>query len=86
MTETEKYERLTNGAVKPLIVSLAVPTIFTMLISSFYNMADAMFVGTIDPAGFRGDQRCVLLYGDRSGVRFFLRARIRKLHFPHAGR
>ena len=49
MTETEKYERLTNGAVKPLIVSLAVPTIFTMLISSFYNMADAMFVGTIDP-------------------------------------
>ncbi len=49
MTEQKKFERLTGAPVKPLIVALALPTMLTMLISSFYNMADAMFVGTIDP-------------------------------------
>ena len=49
MTEQKKFERLTGAPVKPLIVALALPTMLTMLISSFYNLADAMFVGTIDP-------------------------------------
>ncbi|MCD7796463.1 MAG: MATE family efflux transporter [Clostridiales bacterium] len=44
----DKYDRLKNAPVKGLITSLAVPTVFTMLVSAIYNMADSYFVGKID--------------------------------------
>ncbi len=44
----DKYDKLKNAPVKGLISSLAVPTILTMLVSAFYNMADSYFVGKID--------------------------------------
>lgn len=43
-----KYEKMTTAPVKGLISSLAVPTIFTMLVSAVYNTADSFFVGKID--------------------------------------
>lgn len=45
-----KFDKMTNAPVKPLITSLAIPTIATMLVSALYNMADSFFVGKIDTA------------------------------------
>lgn len=46
-TQEEKYQYLTGEKIPRLIWSMAVPTIITMLVSSFYNMADTFFVGRI---------------------------------------
>jgi len=49
MTKAEKkrYEML-NSNIPLLVSKLAVPTIITMLISAFYNMADTYFIGELD--------------------------------------
>lgn len=39
---------LTTGSVPRVISTLAVPTIISMLVTSFYNIADTFFVGQID--------------------------------------
>lgn len=44
----DNYLYLTTTPVPRLIVSLAVPTIVSMLVTSFYNMADTYFVGKIN--------------------------------------
>lgn len=44
----DNYLYLTTTPVPRLIVSLAVPTIISMLVTSFYNMADTYFVGKIN--------------------------------------
>jgi len=41
------YEKMTGRPVKPLVVSLAVPSIISMLVSSVYNMADTYFVSQL---------------------------------------
>lgn len=46
--QEEKIKRMTTAPVKRLVCSLAVPTIISMLITSFYNMADTFFVGKIN--------------------------------------
>lgn len=43
--EEKKYIRLTTAPIPRLICSLAVPTILSMMVTSFYNMADTYFVG-----------------------------------------
>ena len=43
-----KFKVMTESPVKPLVCRLAVPTIVSMLVTSFYNMADTFFVGQID--------------------------------------
>ncbi len=48
MTQEEKYTQMTTTPVPQLICSLAVPTIISMLVTSFYNMADTFFVGKLD--------------------------------------
>ena len=46
----QKYIMMTESPIPGLIGRLAVPTIISMLVSSFYNMADTFFVGqTGDP-------------------------------------
>ena len=40
----EKYIRMTTQPVEKLICRLAVPTIISMLVTSFYNLADTFFV------------------------------------------
>ncbi|QRG86315.1 MATE family efflux transporter [Bulleidia sp. zg-1006] len=42
-----QYIRMTQTPVNRLIVSLAIPTIISMLVTNIYNMADTYFVGTI---------------------------------------
>ena len=44
----QKFDRMTKTPIPRLIGELAVPTIISMLITSFYNMADTFFVGKIN--------------------------------------
>lgn len=43
----DQYEKMTTAPVSGLILSLALPSIVTMLITSVYNLADTFFVGKI---------------------------------------
>lgn len=47
MSQDEKYKMMTEAPIPGLIGRLAVPTIISMLVSSFYNMADTFFVGKL---------------------------------------
>ena len=42
-----KYKKMTEPPVEKLICRLAVPCIISMLVTSFYNMADTFFVGQL---------------------------------------
>ncbi len=44
----EKREKMLTDPVELLVCKMAVPTIITMLITAFYNMADTFFVGRLD--------------------------------------
>ncbi|MBQ3500246.1 MAG: MATE family efflux transporter [Oscillospiraceae bacterium] len=46
-TQEEKFRRMTEAPVGRLISKLAVPCIISMLVTSFYNMADTFFVGLL---------------------------------------
>ena len=54
MTAEQKLIRMTQTPLPRLIVSLSVPTVISMLITSFYNMADTYFVGLIGSASASG--------------------------------
>ena len=43
----EKRKYLTEEKIPTLVLNMAVPSIISMLITSFYNMADTFFVGQI---------------------------------------
>ena len=45
---TSRYTRMTTEKVSTLILSLAVPTIMSMLVTALYNMADTFYVGKIN--------------------------------------
>ena len=48
MDEQErKFKEMTEPPVEKLIIKLAVPCIISMLVTSFYNMADTFFVGQL---------------------------------------
>ena len=48
MTQDEKFIKMTTEPVPRLVGKLAVPTILSMLVTSFYNMVDTYFVGKIN--------------------------------------
>lgn len=45
--DDKQYQRMLNDPLGPLILSLAVPSVLSMLITSIYNMADTYFVGRL---------------------------------------
>lgn len=47
-TADDKHKMMTTAPIPKLIASLAVPTIISMLVTSFYVMADTYFVGKIN--------------------------------------
>lgn len=47
MTREEKFKQMTESNVSKLVSKMAIPTIISMLITTFYNMADTYFVGHI---------------------------------------
>lgn len=46
-TATDKFQMMTQAPIPGLVIRLSIPTIISMLITSFYNMADTFFVGRI---------------------------------------
>ena len=54
MNAEQKLKYMTETPLTRLILSLSVPTIISMLITSFYNMADTYFVGLIGSASASG--------------------------------
>lgn len=48
MTQQEKFIKMTQTDVRVLVSKLAIPTIISMLITTFYNMADTYFVGHLN--------------------------------------
>jgi len=54
MTAEQKLKYMTETPLARLILTLSVPTIISMLITSFYNMADTFFVGLIGSASASG--------------------------------
>lgn len=48
LSQEEKVTYMTTENVPKLICSLAVPTIISMLVTTFYNMVDTFFVGKIN--------------------------------------
>ena len=43
-----QFIKMTQTPIPKLIVTLAVPTVASMLVSSIYNLADTFFVGMMD--------------------------------------
>lgn len=54
MTAEQKLAQMTQTPLTKLILKLSVPTVISMLITSFYNMADTYFVGRIGSASASG--------------------------------
>ena len=52
----EQYDRMTTVPVHKLVISLAIPTILSMMITTIYNLVDTAFVGTLgtSPSGAVG--------------------------------
>ena len=44
----EQYEEMTQTPVPKLVLRLAVPTTISMLVTSIYNMADTLFVSSLE--------------------------------------
>ena len=42
-----QYDKMIETPIPPLICSLAIPTIISMLVTSIYNMADTYFVSQL---------------------------------------
>ncbi len=49
----KKYIKMTQTPIPTLICQLAVPTIISMLVTSFYNMADTFLWGRLTPVQLR---------------------------------
>lgn len=45
--KAEEYRRMTEDPVFPLVLRLSIPTTFSMLITSIYNLADTYFVSSL---------------------------------------
>lgn len=54
LAQKQKFDKMTKDPIKRLIPKLAIPTIISMLVSSFYNMADTYFVGKLDNSASAG--------------------------------
>lgn len=48
MAAEERVRYMTQAPVRRLILEMSAPTVISMLVTSFYNMADTLFVGQLD--------------------------------------
>lgn len=88
-----KYRQMTEPPVGKLICKLAVPCIISMLVTSFYNMADTYFVGTLESNAATGAvgvvfsmmaiiQAVGFFFGQGSGV--YISAQMGKRNYQEA--
>ena len=85
MSAEQKVEYMTTEPIPRLVSQMAVPTIISMLVTSFYNMVDTMFVGRINTQSTAA-VGIVFSDGNYSGVWVFLWTRIGQLYFQKTGR
>ncbi|MBQ5754311.1 MAG: polysaccharide biosynthesis C-terminal domain-containing protein, partial [Oscillospiraceae bacterium] len=45
--QQKKFRRMTGEPVERLVAEMAVPSVISMLVSAFYNMADTFFIGKL---------------------------------------
>lgn len=74
---TDKFTRMTTAPIPGLVTRLAVPTMISMLVTAFYNMADTFFVGRIGTSASAAVgvvfpimaiiQACAFFFGHGSG-------------------
>lgn len=69
----DQYEKMINTPIPKLILTLAVPTIIGMLITSAYNMADAYFVSKLGTSASGAIGIGFFPDGDHTGTRFYRR-------------
>lgn len=48
--ESQQYEKMLNTPIKKLVITLGIPTVISMLITSIYNIADTFFVSQLGTA------------------------------------
>ena len=46
--QSEKFIRMTTEPVEKLVMRLAIPTIISMLVTTFYNLVDTLFVRQLE--------------------------------------
>ena len=54
MTLEDKYQEMTQMPVRRLVLRLAIPTTLSMMVTSFYNVVDAAFVGHLSTEATAG--------------------------------
>lgn len=81
----QKFDRMTKTPIPRLIGELAIPTIISMLVTSFYNMADTFFCRQNQHQRHRRRRHRFPADGNDSGVRLLLWTRLRQLHLPPVG-
>ena len=62
LTEQQQYTRMTQTPIPRLVVSMALPTVAGMLVSSIYNITDTYFVsriGTSASAAEHQEKECM---------------------------
>lgn len=71
-SHTAQFEMMTTQPLRPLILRMALPCIISMLVSTFYNMADTFFVGQLDSTAATGAVGVVFsLMGFLQAIGFF---------------
>ena len=68
MTQEEKINYMTTKHVPSLICELAVPTIISMLVTAFYNMADTFFCRKAEYTIYSSGRHRVYGNGADSGI------------------
>ena len=48
MKKVDMFTSMTTEPIPKLMVKLSIPTIISMLVTSFYNMVDSFFIGMLD--------------------------------------
>ena len=81
MTQEEKITYMTTKHVPSLICELAVPTIISMLVTAFYNMADTFFVGKLNTQATAAVGIVFTVMALIQAFGFFLRTGKRELYF-----
>ena len=85
-TKRDNYTFLTTAPVHRVILTMAIPTIISMLVTSLYNMVDTYFVGKINTQCTAAVGVSFSMMAIIQAVGILLRARIRQLYLAEAWR
>ena len=58
----DKFTYMTTAPIPRLVSSLAIPTIISMLVTAFYNIADTYFVGKISTQATAAVGQCMMMH------------------------